>query len=168
MVLRDFLGPQRVEYFEELVGHGTAVGIWDAQDVELLLQPTHSDAADDPAAGQDVQGSEHLGLNHRVAVGKDQHRAAQPYFAGAGGHEPQHGHCFQEWFVGRPLKGAGRRIRVLVGAAHGKHDVVARHHGLKAQALGALAELADSFGIGQSGNADTYFHGKISWPTGRD
>ena len=76
--------------------------------------------------------------------------------------KPEHGHGLEEGFIGRPLECAGGRVRILVGAAHGKHDVIASHHRLETQPFGALAELADAVGVRQTGDADTYLHrGKL-------
>ena len=74
--LRVRLAPERLHDSQELVGHRAALVVVQSQDLELFLQPAHSHAANDAAAGQNIQRREHLGLDYRVAVGQDDHRAA--------------------------------------------------------------------------------------------
>ena len=70
-------GPERPEDLDVLVGAGAPPGEGDAEGVELLLQPAHTDAQLDPAARQVVEGGQLLGQDQRVAQGQDQDAGAE-------------------------------------------------------------------------------------------
>ena len=151
--LRFRFGPENLEHLQELVAHGAAVSIGNAQGVELLLQPAHADAAYHPAVGQHVQRREHLGLHHRVAVGQDHHRAPQPDYVGTSGHISQQGHGLQERVFCRTCEGTVGGVGVLVRTGGGEHDVVPGQRRLETQGFRPPHEPLQAITIEQLRNA---------------
>ena len=151
--------PQHPEYLQELVGDRPPFSITLSQDLELFLQPTHADAAYHSPAREHVQGGEHLGLHHRVAIGQDEDRAAQLDSLGASRQVAEKGHRLQKRVVRRPREGACRSVRVLVGAPGGQHDVVPGQHGLEPEVFGRPDELLQPRAVGQPGYGHSYFQG---------
>ena len=126
--LRLVLGPEYLEYLQNFVTHGTALGVGNSQSFELLLQPTDAHAADDASIGEHIQRGKHLGLDYRVTVGQDDHGAADFDGVSAGSQETQKSHGFQERVIRRPGERAIGCVRILVGSLGGQHQMVAQKH----------------------------------------
>jgi hypothetical protein len=114
--------PQRREDLEDLVGLAAAPVERHTQDLQLLLPPAHAHAADQPAIGERVDGGEHLGHHHRVAVPEDEHRGAQPRARRTDGGGGQGHDRLQIRLVRRMRKAPAR---VAAGCRSRKDDVIA-------------------------------------------
>ena len=76
MARRSRRAPGGANGLEVIVGNRASVGedsLVQTQGDELVVQPSHACAEDDPAVGELVDGGEHLGQQQRMAVGDDQH-----------------------------------------------------------------------------------------------
>jgi hypothetical protein len=52
------------------VGATPAIGV-EPYGFEFLFHPSHAGAECDPSVGEDIEGGEHFGSDHWVAVGQD-------------------------------------------------------------------------------------------------
>src|SRR4030095_2805140 len=103
---------------------------------ELLAQPAHADADGHASSREHVDGGQHLGRQHRIAVGQDHHAGDQPQRAGAPGDERDEGELFER--VAAPRERARHRVRILRGDGRREDDVVGDHHRVKSERLPAL------------------------------
>jgi hypothetical protein len=116
------LRPERLEHLDHLVGLLAAPPVRHAKQRQLLFPPADADAADQPAAGEHVDGAEHLRHDHRVPVPQDEDGAAEPGVLGDAGDGGEGDDRFQVRHVGWERK---RAARVLAGLGSGEDDVVA-------------------------------------------
>src|SRR5438270_383923 len=79
-----------------VVGDPRALGVLNAHELRLGLEPPEADAGDDAAAGQLVGGGEHLRQQQRVTVGNDEDRGADLNARGDAGDVGHGRHGFEE------------------------------------------------------------------------
>ena len=141
--------PQFLEQAQIFVSYRAPFGeIIQTQGLKLLGHPAYAHAQRYPALGQSVQGGNHLGGQHRAAVGDNQHMGAKAQAVGAAGQEVEGGQGVVVGLVGterrRPVRGIGIERCHLPGQDY----VVADPGGVKAQFLGPLGQGAQGLGTG--------------------
>ena len=97
---RLLFGAKQLEQLDVLVAHCATVGEVAVQDLELLPQPPHAYAHDDPSLGQDVQRGDHFGVEHGVAVGQHLHADAKAHPLGDARQKGQQGEGLEDVVVG--------------------------------------------------------------------
>ena len=158
-------GPARAHEVQILVGDRSAplegLGV---ERLELLLEPADTRPEDDAASREHVQRRQHLGRDHGIAVGDDQHARPEPHarrLAGEVAHERQR----LEVAV-PPVAGelARRRVRIGRALARRDHDVVRDEDRRVAELVRLARKLDQDFGGGKrsaAGKGEAEVHG---WP----
>ena len=137
-------GPQLLEGANVLGGDGAAaVEVGRLDGLELLPQPARAAAHDEAAAGQDVDGREHLCRQHRRSVRDHHDGGEQPQRRGARGQEGMHRQHLHDLRV--EADGAVRGVRVWRAGVARHDDVVAHRHDAEAQSLAVLDQPGQGF-----------------------
>src|SRR5581483_9061860 len=94
-------GPQFAHHVDVFAGALGAALKGDSQSAEFLLQPSDSDAQDQPPVAQAVDRGDGLGQHHRVVFGHDANSGAEADFAGARGDVGQGRERIGDFRIGR-------------------------------------------------------------------
>ena len=120
---------------------------WSAQKRDLLRHPADTDAHGQPALREHVDGGQHLGGQHGMAVRQHEHRGEKANAAGGGGDEAQRRHLLEG--DARVLGEELARLGIGVGAFDlGRdNDVVAHAEVLVSERLRLLRNGPQRVGI---------------------
>src|SRR6185295_11694788 len=135
-----FVLPAGAHDADRLVAPGSAPLVLDAEQLDLLLHPAHAGTEDHAARRHVVDGGQHLGGEHRMAVRQHEHARAQPDLAGEAGHQRQHGQRLEEVGLGREREIAGGVVRVARANGVGQDHMIAHPQRVVAERLGATRE----------------------------
>jgi len=149
---------------DRLVRPGPALVEGCAEDLDLLAHPAHARAQDDPASREMIEGGEHLGREHGVAVGEHEDGGAEARALGDAGHEAERGQGLEKRRVGRKGKLPGGAIGIARGDGVGHDDVIAGPQAVVAKPLHLTREGQQVRPRGQGpedGEMAAEFHGEV-------
>jgi hypothetical protein len=112
------LEPERFEHLQHFIRPVAAFLKRDAEGSKFFAPPPHADPADEATIGEGINGGEHLGHHHWIAVPENKHGGANPRSLGTHRGGGQHGHRFKVRGMGGVWKPPAGIVAVADGWEH--------------------------------------------------
>ena len=149
-----------------LVGHAAAGIKISVERDELFSHPPHSGADDEPAAGDNVQRRQHLGVEHRVSVGQYQNAETQVDGFRYRREIGQRGDGFQDQVFGVEGKASVRAVGVGRPEIDRDGDMVAEEDASVSQSFNFASNLRQHVNPSHGANVGKYYAVLHCFPPG--
>ena len=125
-----------------------------AERFEFFAQPAHADPEEDASARELIDGGQHLGGEHRMPVGNDQHAGAELRTLGDARQAREHREGLEIVLGGAARQLTGRRVWIDRAGHRGReHDVIGDEDRGVAERVGLRGDLQHLVGAGHRATA---------------